>query len=786
MSEGNTGVHRRDVLKGISGAAVASGVASGASGTVAAGDAPGETTMLQYFHTDWTEMEANMSTVADAGFDAIHVPAPQESVLTEDDQGDEHPEYGPNYPYHPPLGYQPFDRTSLDSEFGTETQFRSMIDEAHDQGIDVIVDIVLNHNGASVPLDDFPNVDSEHFYQEGGIEGWEYAFDPNDDDCFEDGEPKDPNRWECDPWRIEHHDLVGLPTLDWTTDTVQDLAYDYLQLIADCGADGVRWDAAKHMHNWVFEDFLNPWADELGLYTVGEVLFGPIGYIDEYAQTGMDITDYALFYTMREEAFTTGGDFRTLDGDDAGYVAQNPFQSLTMIANHDSAPPELEALARAFILTYEGYPRVYNYLIDFDDPGLQNLLWIRSTLLGGSAITRYVDEDVIIYEREDNAVVALNKSGSERTEDVSVPWTDEPLQEYTGNADDTEADADGWSEITAPAGGWAVYAPEDAAGDPPVENDDLDGGGDDGGDGELTLRIDAPTAEGESVYFTGTVSELTGWGTGVEGTNVDGDTWELTIDDPGSFEWKTRRGPSAGDGDVWEDGSNHTSETTAPSHQGWEDGFDGTNDDGDSDDGGSDDGGSDDGGSDDGGSDDGGSDDGGSDDGGSDDGGSDDGGSDDGGSDDGGSDDGGSDDGGSDGGGSDDGGSDDGGSDDGGSDDGSSDDGGSDDGSSDDGGSDDGGPDDGGSDNGANGEADESDADADDDDVSASESETDDGDDTAAEDETNDSDAGTPEDDTGPADDDLPGFGIGATVSAIGGGLLAGKRLLEDDTGDSS
>ncbi|MFC7113956.1 alpha-amylase domain-containing protein [Natronoarchaeum sp. GCM10025703] len=592
MREGNTPVHRRDVLKGVGGATMGSAVAGGAGASAAAVSTATETAMLQYFHTDWTEVEASMAQVADAGFGAIHVPPPQESVLTRADQGKEHPDYGAEYPHHPPLGYQPYDRTSLDSEFGTEAEFRSMIDEAHAQGVDVIVDVVLNHNGAGIALDDFPNLDSEQFYQEGGIEGWMYSFDSSDDRCYNGSEPKDPNQWECDPEAIEDHDLVGLPSLDWTTQHVQDLAYDYLQLLADCGADGVRWDAAKHIHNWVFEEYLNPWADELGFYTVGEVLFDPIGYVDEYARTGMDITDYPLFYTMKYEAFTSGGDFRALDRSDAGYVAQNPTQSLTLIANHDSAPPELEALARAFVLTYEGYPRLYNYLLEFDDPGLRNLLWIRTNLLGGRAITHHADADVIVYERKDNAVVALNKSGSERSERIDVPWADEPLQEYTGNASDTVADGDGRAEITVPAGGWAVYAPDDAASDPSEENDSIDDGdGSNGGSGdaELTIRIEAPTADGESVYVTGSSGSLTDWGTGIEGNHAGGDVWEVTIDDPGAFDWKTRRGPEGASGDIWETGDNHTDADLAPAHQGWEDGFDGTADEESRDDGGSDD-----------------------------------------------------------------------------------------------------------------------------------------------------------------------------------------------------
>lgn len=444
-----TGINRRDVVKGIGAVAAGTAAAGAASETVRAGD---ETAMLQYFHTSWNDLRNDLSRVADAGFAAVHVPPPQESRLTPNDQGDDHPEYGDDYPYHPPLGYQPMDRTSLDSEFGDEAEFRAMIDEAHSHGIEVVVDVVMNHNAAEVPLDEFPNFGEEHFYQEGDIEDWMYDYDPNDDRCY------DENEWECDPWMIEHGDLLGLPSLDLTDDHVQSVLYDFVERVADCGADGVRWDASKHMHNWFYEDHANQWADGFDLYRAGEVLHGPIGYVDEYAQTGMDVTDYPLYYTL-EDAFSSGGDLRALDDDGAGYVEQNPFGSLTFVANHDSAPPEYEELARAYVLTYEGYPRVYNYLVDLDDDDLRNLLWIRNNLLGGPAITRHVDEDYVIFEREDNALVCINKSGDWRGEWVYTSWRDEWLNDYTGNTDGTDVNGDGWTEAWSPPMGWSVYAP---------------------------------------------------------------------------------------------------------------------------------------------------------------------------------------------------------------------------------------------------------------------------------------------------------------------------------------
>ncbi len=50
----------------------------------------------------------------------------------------------PHYSYH---GYYGLDFTELDKNYGTEAEFKEMIDTAHEHGIRIVLDVVLNHPG---------------------------------------------------------------------------------------------------------------------------------------------------------------------------------------------------------------------------------------------------------------------------------------------------------------------------------------------------------------------------------------------------------------------------------------------------------------------------------------------------------------------------------------------------------------------------------------------------------------------------------------------------------------
>ena len=379
----------------------------------------GSGAIYQYYHTPWDTIRESLAAVADAGYDAIQVPPAQRSKRTWAD-----PE---------PRGYQPIDHLDFTSVFGTETEYQAMIEEAHEQGLNVIADAVMNHMAEGVNFDVFPHFDWDDFHHGGRI------------------------RDDQDEWELENRDLEGLPDLRQESQRVRDHLESYVQKYADLGVDGIRWDAVKHMPAWFFRDYANPWAEARGLYTIGEVLHGSVSYCEDSLDTGMSVMDYPLYFTMREKAFDSDGDLSTLD--DAGLVALHPRRTVTFVSNHDSPPPENEMLAYAYILTYEGYPRVYSGRIDIDDEAILNLLSIRRTYAAGPALIRHAGRDLYVFERQGNLLVGLNRTQDWHSIQVQTSWEAQPLSDHSGSAQAITTDNDGQVEFCIPPTGWVCYAP---------------------------------------------------------------------------------------------------------------------------------------------------------------------------------------------------------------------------------------------------------------------------------------------------------------------------------------
>ncbi|SEV86554.1 alpha-amylase domain-containing protein [Natrinema salifodinae] len=428
--EPNRTISRRTVVRG---AAVAGLSLAGAGAASTATAAAGERVFFQYFHETWPTITNDLSRVADRGYDGIWIQAPQESELTWDDRD------GRN---DPPLGYQPVDFRSFDSEFGTEDDLRGLIDTAHDHGLEVYVDCVMNHMAADRGYD-FPQFGEEHFHTHvGSIDDWD------------------------DEHQVEHGNLLGLKDLaqlethghDDTAPYVREQLSDYMEKIASFGADGYRYDAVKHVEAEFWERYANPWADELGMNRVGEVFDGGVDYVQTYIDTGMDTFDYPLYWTL-DEVFDHG-DMSRLEG--AGVVAQDPWHAWPFVQNHDEGAPSQYHLAHAHVLTIEGTPMVYNLYPDeiLDDDAITNMVWVKSNLAGGETHWRHTDSALAIYERENNLLVGLNNDTDEwRGEQVSTTWRNETLNDYSGTADDVEVDGDGRVEVWVPPESWVFYAP---------------------------------------------------------------------------------------------------------------------------------------------------------------------------------------------------------------------------------------------------------------------------------------------------------------------------------------
>ena len=79
----------------------------------------------------------------DLGINALWISAPYEQIHGYIVGGDGSPSFA-HYSYH---GYYVLDYTNTDANFGTMDEFRTLVDTAHEHGIRVVIDIVLNHAG---------------------------------------------------------------------------------------------------------------------------------------------------------------------------------------------------------------------------------------------------------------------------------------------------------------------------------------------------------------------------------------------------------------------------------------------------------------------------------------------------------------------------------------------------------------------------------------------------------------------------------------------------------------
>ena len=147
------------------------------------------------------------------------------------------------------VGYDVADYRDVDPMFGTLAEAEALIAEAHDLGLEVLLDIVPNHTSDAHPwfreaLAGDPAARARYLFREGrGADG---ELPPNDwESCFRgpawtrstgpDGRP-------CD-WYL-HMFAPEQPDLDWTSPEVRAEFVDVLRFWFDRGIDGFRVDVA--------------------------------------------------------------------------------------------------------------------------------------------------------------------------------------------------------------------------------------------------------------------------------------------------------------------------------------------------------------------------------------------------------------------------------------------------------------------------------------------------------------------------------------------------------------
>lgn len=182
-------------------------------------------TILQCFCWDFNTIKESMADIAAAGFTSVQT-SPINECLEGENGGMELYGNGKWY-YH----YQPTDFKIGNYQLGTREEFKAMCEEADKYGISVLVDVIANHTT--------PETDavSQDLIEAGGgsLETLYHKGNANDLNNYS-------SRLDCTTYK-----MGGLPDINTERPSFQDYFFEFINDCIDCGADGFRYDTAKHI-----------------------------------------------------------------------------------------------------------------------------------------------------------------------------------------------------------------------------------------------------------------------------------------------------------------------------------------------------------------------------------------------------------------------------------------------------------------------------------------------------------------------------------------------------------
>lgn len=279
--------------------------------------------ILQAFSWDFNTIKNSLPDIAAAGYSAVQT-SPINECLEGEDGGMELYGDGKWY-YH----YQPTDFKIGNYQLGTRDEFKALCDEADKYGVKVLVDVIANHTT--------PQLDavSQDLIEAGGG-----SFDT----LFHKGNSSDikdySDRLQCTTYK-----MGGLPDINTERPSFQDYFFDFINDCIACGADGFRYDTAKHIglpddpkEDDGFEN--NFWeravkdvdnADKLFIY--GEVLQGGNDRLTDYINTIGRTTSSSYGGKIRSDIT---GSFIDTSAVSEYWVGDAPLNIVTWVESHDN------------------------------------------------------------------------------------------------------------------------------------------------------------------------------------------------------------------------------------------------------------------------------------------------------------------------------------------------------------------------------------------------------------------------------------------------------------------
>ncbi|MGH2562912.1 MAG: alpha-amylase [Ginsengibacter sp.] len=362
-------------------------------------------TMLQYFHwylpgdgTLWKQVKNDAPRLKELGFTAIWLPPACKAAAGG---------YSTGYDLYDLYDLGEFDQKgTIRTKYGTKREYIEALEAIRAAGMQVMVDIVLNHkaggdeiekvNVVKVNPDNRNEVISEPFEMEAFTKftfpgrnkkyssfewnymcftGVDYAFNLSEDGVFRILNGNGDGWQEMIDDEKGNYDYLMYNDIDFRNASVREELDRWGKWYFDqANFDGVRLDAVKHIP----ASFYNEWLDNLRqstgkeIFAVGEYwapghLYLLVRYI-EATQGKMSLFDSSLHHNFHN-ASNMGNHFDMRTIFDDTLVKIMPEKAVTVISNHDTQPlqaleapvePWFKPIAYALVLLRdEGYPCVF-------------------------------------------------------------------------------------------------------------------------------------------------------------------------------------------------------------------------------------------------------------------------------------------------------------------------------------------------------------------------------------------------------------------------------------------
>ncbi|RBP53206.1 carbohydrate-binding module family 20 domain-containing protein [Arenicella xantha] len=294
-------------------------------------------TFVHLFEWNWTDIGRECTEfLGPKGFKAVQVPPPQEHRAKDYGALDEDAWW---------VRYQPMSYSIGNSRSGTEQQFRDMVSECNQAGVDIYVDAVINHmagDGGDGTVSSMGRYASQNNYPDVPYSAADFH------NC---GKPEiDGSDYQNNAANVRNCDLVRLDDLKTESENVRSKIIGFLNGLTAMGVKGYRIDAAKHMAPADIQNIvsrLNPIAGtNTPVYVFQEVIDKSPGQeaitASEYTSIA-DVTEFQWadnigrkFQGLFEPSFGQNGklaDLETIGSPAWGMLPSD--KAVIFVSNHD-------------------------------------------------------------------------------------------------------------------------------------------------------------------------------------------------------------------------------------------------------------------------------------------------------------------------------------------------------------------------------------------------------------------------------------------------------------------